>query len=135
MCQLFIGADSQLWQSYTRSLRIDGVVSSVRLEQFFWSSLEEIAFRDDMTVNSLITKLYFESIDEGHDLGNFTSFLRVCCGRYHALMASGELPDQLTGSLQDVQSDVILERERQTQQKKKLAMASFVSAKQASRRN
>ncbi len=135
MCQLFIGADSQLWQSYTRSLRIDGVVSSVRLEQFFWNSLEEIAFRDDMTVNSLITKLYFESIDEGHDLGNFTSFLRVCCGRYHALIASGELPDQLTGSLQDVQSDVILERERQTQQKKKLAMASFVSAKQASRRN
>ncbi|MGH1427108.1 MAG: ribbon-helix-helix domain-containing protein [Arenicella sp.] len=135
MCQLFIGADSQLWQSYTRSLRIDGVVSSVRLEQFFWNSLEEIAFRDDMTVNSLITKLYFESIDEGHDLGNFTSFLRVCCGRYHALIASGELPDQLTGSLQDVQSDVILERERQTQQKKKLAMASFVSEKQAFRRN
>ncbi len=135
MCQLFIGADSQLWQSYTRSLRIDGVVSSVRLEQFFWNCLEEIAFRDDMTVNSLITKLYFESIDEGHDLGNFTSFLRVCCGRYHALIASGELPDQLTGSLQDVQSDVILERERQTQQKKKLAMASFVSTKQASRRN
>lgn len=135
MCQLFIGADSQLWQSYTRSLRIDGVVSSVRLEQFFWNSLEEIAFRDDMTVNSLITKLYFESIDEGHDLGNFTSFLRVCCGRYHALIALGEVPKQLSESLQDMQSKEILERERHSQQQKKLAMTSFVSATQGARNN
>ena len=45
MCQLFIGADSQLWNSHTKSLRIDGVVSSVRLELFFWNTLEEIAFR------------------------------------------------------------------------------------------
>jgi len=35
MCRLFIGADSKLWESHTRSLRIDGVATSIRLEQFF----------------------------------------------------------------------------------------------------
>ena len=116
MCQLFIGADSQLWNSHTKSLRIDGVVSSVRLELFFWNTLEEIAFRGDMTVNSLITKLYFESIDEGHDLGNFTSFLRVCCSRYLSLMAMGQLSSSLNESLQTVQAEQILKEEKDVRQ-------------------
>ena len=116
MCQLFIGADSQLWNSHTKSLRIDGVVSSVRLELFFWNTLEEIAFRGDMTVNSLITKLYFESIDEGHDLGNFTSFLRVCCSRYLSLMAMGQLSSSLNESLQTVQVEQILKEEKDVRQ-------------------
>jgi predicted DNA-binding ribbon-helix-helix protein len=42
MCQLFINADSRLWTYRTKSLRIDGVVSSIRLEEFFWDILEEI---------------------------------------------------------------------------------------------
>jgi predicted DNA-binding ribbon-helix-helix protein len=91
MCQLFIEADQHLWKSRTKSLRIDGVVTSIRLENFFWDTLEEIAFRDEMTVNQLITRLYFESMDADHDLGNFTSFLRVCCSRYLSLAADGSL--------------------------------------------
>ena len=82
MCQLFINADSRLWMSRTKSLRIDGVVTSIRLEEFFWDILEEVAFRDQMTSNQMITKLYLESLDADHDIGNFTSFLRVCCSRY-----------------------------------------------------
>lgn len=74
MCKLFIEADPALWESSTKSLRIDGMVTSVRLETFFWSVLEEIAARDGMNVVQLITKLHHESIDAGHDLGNFTSF-------------------------------------------------------------
>jgi len=35
MCELFIGANSELWASKTRSLRIDGVATSVRMENFF----------------------------------------------------------------------------------------------------
>ena len=92
MCKLFIQADANLWTSTTRSLRIDGMVTSVRLENFFWTTLEEIGSRDGMNVIQLITKLHHESIDAGHDLGNFTSFLRVCCGRYLALQLSGDVP-------------------------------------------
>ena len=58
MCELFIKADARLWESTTRSLRIDGMVTSVRLENFFWSKLEEIATRDGMNVVQLITRLH-----------------------------------------------------------------------------
>ncbi|GAA6169350.1 ribbon-helix-helix domain-containing protein [Sessilibacter corallicola] len=91
MCKLFIEADSQLWKPNTRSIRIDGVVTSIRLEHFFWNMLEEIADRDDLSVGQLITRLYLEAMDADHDLGNFTSFLRVCCSRYLSLIADGQL--------------------------------------------
>ena len=42
MCRLFIEADPTLWESTTRSIRIDGMVTSVRLENFFWNALAEI---------------------------------------------------------------------------------------------
>ncbi|MFV0383579.1 ribbon-helix-helix domain-containing protein [Paracoccus sp. (in: a-proteobacteria)] len=94
MCQLFIGADPQLWKSQTRSIRMDGMVTSVRLETMFWAVLEEIAARDDLNVPQLLHQLYNESLDEGHDIGNFTSFLRVCCLRYFDLQLRGLLmPD------------------------------------------
>jgi len=95
MCKLFIDADPALWQSATHSLRIDGMVTSVRLENYFWQILEEIAQRDRMHTAQMITRLYHESIAAGHDLGNFTSFLRVCALRYQALQLSGDIPTSL----------------------------------------
>ncbi|EMS7707485.1 ribbon-helix-helix domain-containing protein, partial [Vibrio cholerae] len=74
MCKLFVRGNQALWSSVTRSLRIDGVVTSIRLENFFWNTLEEISHREQMTVNKMITKLYFESLDADLDMGNFTSF-------------------------------------------------------------
>lgn len=112
MCKLFIGADADMWISRTKSLRIDGVATSIRIENFFWAILEEIAQRDRMTVNQLITRLYFESIDADHDLGNFTSFLRVCCGRYLALATRGELSRDDTTSIAALDATSILARER-----------------------
>jgi len=112
MCELFIKANVSLWESTTRSLRIDGMVTSVRLENFFWSRLEEIARRDGMNVVQLITKLYHESIDAGHDLGNFTSFLRVCCGRYLDLQLSGDIPIDPSQPIASLNAGSILSRER-----------------------
>ncbi|WP_444455218.1 ribbon-helix-helix domain-containing protein [Rhodobacter capsulatus] len=95
MCELFIKADAGQWQSRTHSLRIDGVATSIRIETHFWDTLTEIGQRDGMTTAQLITKLWHEAMDADHDLGNFTSFLRVCCARYHALIAAGEIsPDR-----------------------------------------
>ncbi len=98
MCRLFIGADPQLWESQTRSIRMDGMVTSVRLENMFWMMLEEIAARDDLNVPQLLHQLYNESIDEGYDLGNFTSFLRVCCLRFTDLKLKGLLLPQGTNN-------------------------------------
>ena len=58
----------------------------------FWMVLEEIAARDELNVPQLLHQLYKESVDEGHDLGNFTSFLRVCCLRFTDLQLKGLLP-------------------------------------------
>ncbi len=111
MCGLFINADADLWESKTRSMRIDGVVTSIRMETFFWNILQEIAFRDGMTVNQLITKLYLESLDADHDVGNFTSFLRVCCGRYLSLSADGHLHRGEAKPLADMESSTLIEKE------------------------
>jgi predicted DNA-binding ribbon-helix-helix protein len=119
MCQLFIEADQHLWKSRTKSLRIDGVVTSIRLEDFFWDTLEEIAFRDDMTVNQLITRLYFESMDADHDLGNFTSFLRVCCSRYLSLAADGSLTRGEITPIAELNASELLQQETRMRQVRK----------------
>jgi predicted DNA-binding ribbon-helix-helix protein len=111
MCKLFIGADANQWIMRTKSLRIDGVATSIRVEAFFWSTLEDIATRDDMTVNQLITRLYLEALDADHDMGNFTSFLRVCCARYLSLIAAGEISSNPAHPLRDAPADAILARE------------------------
>ena len=112
MCKLFIEADRSLWENHSKSLRIDGLATSIRLENFFWRVLDEIAKRDSMTVNQLITKLHDESLEAGHDLDNFTSFLRVCCGRYLALQLSGDIPNQLYTPIRSLNADEILHREK-----------------------
>lgn len=111
MCKLFVQADANLWQSSTRSLRIDGMVTSVRLENYFWQVLERIAQRDAMNIPQMLTRLHHESIDAGHDLGNFTSFLRVCCMRFLALQLSGEIPIQDSIPISSLDADAILKAE------------------------
>jgi predicted DNA-binding ribbon-helix-helix protein len=111
MCRLFIGADPALWQSVTRSVRIDGVATSIRLESFFWSILDDIGERDGMSVGRLIGRLYVESLGEGHPPENFTSFLRVCCGRYLALQVEGLVPTDRNTPIAALDAESILVRE------------------------
>jgi predicted DNA-binding ribbon-helix-helix protein len=111
MCNLFVNADSELWKSKTKSLRISGFVTSIRMENVFWAALEEIAFRDNMTVNELISTLWGESLEAGHDEGNFTSFLRVCAIRYYSLMSVGEVSLSLDKPIFDHPATEILQRE------------------------
>ena len=49
MCELYVKADPILYESRSRSLRICGVVTTVRLENQFWDILSEIASVDGMT--------------------------------------------------------------------------------------
>lgn len=92
MCQIFISTDPRLYRSRARSLRLHGFSTSIRLENLFWQVLEEIGARDGMTVTQLITRLYDELAESGGDCANFSSFLRVCCGRYLSLQLAGRIP-------------------------------------------
>lgn len=124
MCRLFIGADPNLWTSQTRSIRMDGMVTSVRLESMFWTVLEEIAAKDDMNVPQLLHQLYNESIDEGHDLGNFTSFLRVCCLRYIDLQLKGLLPNSQSVDFENLPAEEILKIEAEKNRERALFKAT-----------
>jgi len=123
MCQLFVGANPDLWTSQTRSIRMDGMVTSVRLESMFWTILEEIAAKDDLSVPQLLHQLYNESIDEGHDLGNFTSFLRVCCLRFIDLQLNGLLPTASSVGFESLSAEEILSQEANQYQDRKLKHA------------
>jgi predicted DNA-binding ribbon-helix-helix protein len=83
MCGIYINADPILYESRTRSLRIHGVITTVRLENLFWDVLQEIAERENLTTSQFAVKLYDELIAlRGEMPTNFASFLRVCCLRY-----------------------------------------------------
>jgi predicted DNA-binding ribbon-helix-helix protein len=99
MCRMFINADPELYTSYTRSIRLHGVSTSLRLERMFWDVLAEIGARDSMTVPQLVGKLHDELVTAGADLGNFASFLRVCCLRYLSLQTLGAVPPERTVAL------------------------------------
>jgi predicted DNA-binding ribbon-helix-helix protein len=89
MCGIYINADPILYESRTRSFRIHGVITTVRLENLFWDVLHEIAGRESMTTSQFAVKLYDELIAlRGEMPTNFASFLRVRCLRYLSMRAA-----------------------------------------------
>ena len=63
MCDIYTSADPIHYEQRTRSMRIRGVVTSIRLENLCWDILARIASKDQMTTNQLISKLYDEIIE------------------------------------------------------------------------
>jgi predicted DNA-binding ribbon-helix-helix protein len=84
MCKVYISADPIQYESRTRSLRIAGVLTTIRLENLFWDTLAEAAAREGKTTNQLIATLHQELNALRGESHNFASFLRVCCLRYLA---------------------------------------------------
>lgn len=82
MCDLFVKADPILYESRSRSVRIHGVLTSLRLENMMWDTLAQIAIEDDRTTNSLLVHLHDEIMADRGEVNNFASFLRVTCLRY-----------------------------------------------------
>lgn len=109
MCKIFISADPASYESRTRSVRLHGVVTSLRLENLHWAVLEEIAGRDAMTVAQLIERLYDELVADRGAVGNFSSFLRVCALRYENLIAQGLIPRDATISIRSLDADRVLD--------------------------
>ncbi len=109
MCKIFISADPSSYESRTRSVRLHGVVTSLRLENLHWAVLEEIAGRDGMTIAQLIEKLYDELVADRGAVGNFSSFLRVCALRYENLIAQGLIPRDAAIPIRSLDADRVLD--------------------------
>ena len=82
MCNLYSSTDPSLYEHQTRSIRLQGAVTSVRLEREFWSILEEIAAGECYGVPQFINQLYSEVILRRGEVGNLASLLRVVCTVY-----------------------------------------------------
>lgn len=82
MCHIFASQDPRNYAYETRSVRLMGVVTSVRLEARFWAVLENLAQSQGMTVPQFLNSLYREVIDTHGEVSNFASLLRCCCLNY-----------------------------------------------------
>lgn len=82
MCEFYVSADPILYESRTRTVRIRGVSTSIRLENFAWDMLAMMAREEGVTTNALIASFHDEILQSRGDVQNFTSFLRVTCLRY-----------------------------------------------------
>ena len=92
MCEIYTKADPILYESRTRSIRMRGVLTTIRLENNFWEVLTEMAAREHVTTNQLVAKLHDEVVAWRGESVNFASFLRVCCLR-HLSAVAGKEPD------------------------------------------
>jgi predicted DNA-binding ribbon-helix-helix protein len=108
MCQIFVRANAMSYEATTRSIRLHGVVTSVRLENLFWDTLDEIGTRDGMNVPNLLSKLYDELLEHRGDIPNFSSFLRVCCLRYLSLQVDERIPKDLTIPISSLNAQSVL---------------------------
>jgi predicted DNA-binding ribbon-helix-helix protein len=110
MCEIFISADPESYASRTRSVRLHGVVTSIRLENLYWEVLEEIGQRDGMGVFQLIEKLYDELVAARGEVGNFSSFLRVSALRYKSLQAHQRIPLDVNVPIRSLDARQVLDR-------------------------
>ena len=79
MCKMFAGIPPENYESETRSLRLGGHSTSIRLEVAFWHLLEELAEAEKMPLARFLTKLYVEALDLHGEVRNFASLLLCAC--------------------------------------------------------
>jgi predicted DNA-binding ribbon-helix-helix protein len=79
MCHLFASQPPDSYAFETRSIRLNGQSTSIRLERIFWTILEQIAAAEGLTVPRFISTLHSETLTMWGEVPNFTSHLRCIC--------------------------------------------------------
>ena len=108
MSEYFVKADPILYEQRTRSVRIRGMLTSIRLENTVWDVLAEMAEDEGCTTNALICTLHDEILDHRGEVSNFASFLRVTSLRYlRRCLISQDKQQQAIDSDISIQPDTI----------------------------
>ena len=83
MCSIFSTIQPHDYAFQTRSVRLGGHATSIRLEAMYWATLDEIAKLQSVPLGRFLTKLNDEvlSFDE-NEPHNFASLLRCACMTY-----------------------------------------------------
>jgi predicted DNA-binding ribbon-helix-helix protein len=82
MCRIFAGQPPEVYSYQTRSIRLAGHSTSIRLEAAFWTILEEIAAEENKSLPKFLTTLRDEVLEFRGEATNFTSLLRCACLTY-----------------------------------------------------
>ncbi len=82
MCEYFVKADPIAYEQRTRTVRVHGVLTSIRLENMAWDILAEMADAEGCTTNHLIVTFHDEILAHRGEVPNFASFLRITCMRF-----------------------------------------------------
>lgn len=82
MCSMFSSLAPEAYAYQTRSVRLGGHATSIRLEAAFWGILEEIAAQQGVSLGRFLTKLHDEVLEFRGEAQNFTSLLRCACLTY-----------------------------------------------------
>ena len=84
MCRMFAHQPQENYTYQTRSIRIGGHCTSIRLENVFWAILEEIAAKEGNSVAKFVTTLHDEVLSRHGEVNNVASLLRCSCILYIA---------------------------------------------------
>jgi predicted DNA-binding ribbon-helix-helix protein len=82
MCRVFASQPVATYEPETRSIRLGGHATSIRLERAFWQILEEIAIRQGVTLPRFLNTLHDEVLEIHGACHNFASLLRCTCLKY-----------------------------------------------------
>lgn len=63
----------------TRSLRLDGMATSICLERVFWAVIDQIARRNGVSTVTLIAAIHAAYVADPDPPGSFASMLRCAC--------------------------------------------------------
>lgn len=96
MCWIFSGQPAERYRFLTRSIRLGGHATSIRLEAAFWAILDEVAAKEGVTIAKFLTKLHDEVLAFQGEATNFTSLLRCACLTYvEEVRGKAEKPSDL----------------------------------------
>ncbi len=82
MCQIFAGQPPANYRPVTRSFRLHGQSTSVRLEAKVWEIIDEVATAQAMTTPQFLARIHDEVEEQHGAVTNFASLLRCACLLY-----------------------------------------------------
>jgi len=82
MCRILSSQPARSFTYQTRSVRLGGHATSIKLEAAFWDILEEISAESNKPLGRFLTELHDEVMYLSGETHNFTSLLRCACLTY-----------------------------------------------------
>ena len=79
MCEVFAGQPRDSYEPITRSLRLNGQSTSIRMENSFWEIIDMMAAEEGVSTPLFLSTLHSEVIQIHGEARNFTSLLRCAC--------------------------------------------------------